>query len=314
MLHRGLIGRIGAISHNHILFNAVNKRMISQSSVLRAEEESANTSIFGSLTKNVDMAKPAQDRLSDRMIASADNNNTGEDAAVEEQKFRDSITVETDVLLQKHIQKLDEPEKPAVNLYLSPLKRRIYEQNCKDNGGFFKKNAIVRLPSTKEEYRLTLNQQELDALEPSVYLQSYRLKSSMKKTTQVLRMINGIDLKKAITQCHFSKRHVAKEIEELLKRGIEDAQKLKLDPNDLYISQIWCGSDGSWRKNMEFKGRGRVGIISHPWVHVRCILKTKSVTKKRLEFEKDLKELKKKPWIQLPDKPVRGVTNNVYKW
>ena len=136
----------------------------------------------------------------------------------------------------------------------------------------------------------------------------------MKKATQVLRLLNGLDAKEALTQCHFLDKKIARDIAELLERGIENGKKLDLDANDLYISQIWTGSDGQWQKRVEWKGRGRRGIIEHPYVHIKCILKTKSVTKRRLEHEAKLKQKNRKPWVQLADKPIRGSMGGVYKW
>lgn len=300
-----------AVNHRSV-FNLTSKRFFTANSKVMNETSSSNGNLFGGLTKDLDLAKPRSGRLSDRMVAASEGENTELDGEMTYQQK--SIGVKNDLMLQKYIQKIQQAEKPATELFLTPLKRKLYEANCKMNGGFFKKNQIVILPSNNQKYRLKLSQQEIEALEPSIYLKSYRLKSSMKKTTQVLRLLNQLDLKTAITQCHFNRRHVAREVGELLQRGVEDAEKLKLDPNDLYISQIWTGSDGNWMRRMEFKGRGRVGILTHPYVHVRCILKSKSVTKKRLEFEAKSKELDKKPWVQLSDKPIRGVANNVYKW
>ena len=136
----------------------------------------------------------------------------------------------------------------------------------------------------------------------------------MKKATLLLRMLNGLDVKKALTQCHFSQKQIARDVAGLLERGITDGEKLGLDADDLYISQIWTGSDGKWLKRIDYKARGRTGVLRHRYVHVRCILKTKSVTKKRLAYEAELKLQRRKPWVQLADKPVRGVTGGVYKW
>ncbi|CAG61150.1 uncharacterized protein GVI51_J11011 [Nakaseomyces glabratus] len=227
---------------------------------------------------------------------------------------KDSITFEKDEVLQNYIREQFQKEALAPELLLSPLKRQVYELNCKQNGGFYKEDTVVTIPETKEKYKLKLSRQELEALEPSIYLRSYRLKYSTKKAIHLLRMLSGLDVKKAITQCHFSDKKIARDLAELFQKGIEDGKKLGLDADDLYISQIWSGNDGYLQKRVEYKGRGRIGIIRHRHIHVRCILKTHSVTKKRLEYEKQLKEQNKKPWVQLADRPIRGVPGNAYKW
>ncbi|EDO15943.1 hypothetical protein Kpol_480p30 [Vanderwaltozyma polyspora DSM 70294] len=272
-------------------------------------QNSNANNLFGSLVKE-DTSKNSK-TSSNRLL------NAYNEVAVKGDEPSDGVSAlkpEDDVQLQKYIKKVkNQPELPAKDILLSPLKKKIYEANCKMNGGFFTRDTVVAV-SKLGQFKLKLSQKEIEALEPSVYLKSARLGTTPKKATQLCRLLNGLDLKKAITQCHFSKRHVSRYIGELLEQGIEDANKLKLDPNDLYISQIWTGSDGNWMKRIEAKGRGRVGKITHRFVHVRCILKSKSVTLKRLAHESELKQQRKKPWVQLADKPVRGVTNNVYKW
>lgn len=263
-------------------------------------------SFFGEMTKKANLDSDDPSKVSNRMAVMTETDDA-KAASI------DSITVENDKLLQKYIQNQQQPEKLAPYLVLSPLKRKLYLANCQTNG-FYKPDTVVMLPGSKEKYKLHLTRQEIEALEPSVYVKSYRIKSSMKKATVLLRLLSGLDVEKALTQCHFSQKKIAQDVAELLQRGIEDGKKLGLSPGDLYISQIWTGSDGWWMKRVDWKARGRVGTIQHPYVHVRCILKTKSVTKKRLAYEAELKEQRRKPWIQLADKPVRGVPGGFYKW
>lgn len=270
-------------------------------------------SLFSSMTSGVDIFNDNDPtKISNKLAAVSDlMDNDGNSEILD---TKDNVTFSNDKLLEEYITKIQEPIKSAPEILLSDLKRSIYEANCLKNGGFYKKDTIVTLPGDNKKYRLKLSRKEIDVLEPSVYVKSYRIKSSMKKATQLLRLLNGLDVKKGLTQCHFSDKKVAREVAELLERGIKDGEKLGLKANDLYISQIWTGSDGSWQKRIDFKGRGRRGIISHPYIHVRCILKTKSVTKMRLAYEATLKQQKQKPWIQLKDKPVRGTMSGVYKW
>lgn len=272
----------------------------------RASWSEQGNSFFGELTKQAKLDSDDPNKVSNRMSVMTET----DDAKTES---IDSITVENDTLLQKYIQEQQQPEKLAPYLLLSPLKRKLYEANCKING-FYKPETVLSLPGSSEKYKLQLTRQEVEALEPSVYVKSYRIKSSMKKATVLLRLLGGLDVKKALTQCHFSQKQIARDVAELLERGINDAQKLGLDPNDLYVAQIWTGSDGWWMKRVEWKARGKVGTIQHPYVHVRCILKTKSVTKSRLAYEAQQKEQRRKPWIQLADKPIRGVPGGFYKW
>lgn len=288
-----------------------NKRLISGSCV-RLNAKNDNQSLFGSITesgiKKSDSSDPT--KVSNRLEAAVKSTDDSGEIKVN----KDDVTFENDELLQKYIRDQHQKEVLAPEVLLSPLKRQVYKLNCKANGGFYRKDTVVTIPETKEKFKLKLTKQELELLEPSVYLRSYRLKYSTKKAIHLLRMLGGLDVKKAITQCHFSDKKIARDIAEMLEKGIKDGERLGLKADDLYIAQIWSGNDGWLKKRLEYKGRGRIGIIRHRSIHVRCILKTHSVTKKRLEYEKQLKEKMKKPWVQLADKPVRGIPGCSYKW
>ncbi|SCU93063.1 LAFA_0F14488g1_1 [Lachancea sp. 'fantastica'] len=279
-----------------------------QTGFLTKKQESS--SLFGSITEGVEDQADDPQRISNRLTATT---NAVEDENADPKK---SVTVANDKLLQSFIKK-SQPTVLATDLLLSPLKKRLYEENCRINGGFYKKDTPVTLTEEngqKLKYKLNLSREEIDALEPSVYVQSYRIKSSMKKATQLLRLLNGLDVKVALTQCHFSDKKIARDVAEVLSRGLQDAEKLGLQADDLYIAQLWTGSDGYWQKRIDIKARGRNGVITHPFVHVRCILKTKNVTKRRIAFEQQLKQERRAPWIQLRDQPVRGAMGGVYKW
>jgi ribosomal protein L22 len=218
------------------------------------------------------------------------------------------VTLKNDTKLQDYT---GHTPQSAVKKLLTPLKQQIFEASVQKNG-FFKNNEPVTLQNG-DKYKLKLSAKELEVLEPSMYLKSYRLKSSWKKATIFLRFVSGMNAQEAITQGQFHSKKIGKEVSQLLQDGLKDAEQLGLDPKDLYISQIWCGSDGMWRKRVDPKGRGRTGIIHHPYIHVRAILKTPQ-TKQRLAWEKEQKELKKKVVTQLPNEKLRFKLDGHYKW
>ncbi|CDO93650.1 unnamed protein product [Kluyveromyces dobzhanskii CBS 2104] len=271
-------------------------------------QKSTQGSLFGEVTEDINLLKDDDPNKLSNKLTTATELSDDMDASTQLAEAKKKITAANDTQLQKYIEEQNPVIKSLPEFLLPRAKREFYESQVKLNGGFFDKTVRPK------DRSLRLTNEELEVLEPSVYIKSYRVKSSMKKVTQLLRLLNGLDAKKALTQCHFSDKKVAREVAELLERGIADGSKLGLAPNDLYISQIWTGSDGQWQKRVEWKGRGRRGIIEHPYVHIKCILKTKSVTKRRLEHEAKLKEQKKKPWVQLADKPIRGSMGGVYKW
>lgn len=179
--------------------------------------------------------------------------------------------------LREHpkIKPLLEPAPVPPAQYLSPFKRQLYEQVLSTNNGKFTNNQLVELNGKK--YKLHLSKEEQKALEPSVYIQSYRIKSSWKKTYMFLRIFRQMPLLEAITQCHFSPKSLGRDVGEMLERGRADAVKLGMDPSELYISQIWVGKDGEDDKRVQAKGRGRAGVVTHPYVHVKAIIKNQSV-------------------------------------
>lgn len=208
--------------------------------------------------------------------------------------------------------KLDPQGTTASQELLSPLKRSLYEKVLADNGGTYKNKQFVELDGKR--YRLSLSREEQRALEPTVYIQSYRIKSSWKKMFMFLRMFRQMPLFDAITQCHFSSKRYSSDIAEMLERGRQDAIKLGLEPESLVVDQIWVGKDGDDLKRLHARGRGRSGIIKHTYVHVKAVLKHKSVIDQRQQWMKE--RMDRKLWMQLRNWKVKEdfVQTANYKW
>lgn len=255
-------------------------------------------SVFGDVTELTDAQSKKRD-FSDSLQSMGD---------ASEEFSKDKVTMLNDTRLSDYV---GHKPQSAVAKLLTPLKRQIYEANVLQNG-FFKNNSPVTL-ANGDKYKLKLSAKELDVLEPSMYLKSYRLKSSWKKATIYLRFISGLKVTDAITQGQFHSKKIGKEVSQLLQDGLKDAPQLGLKGDELYISQIWCGSDGMVRKRVDPKGRGRTGIITHPYIHVRAVLKT-PVTQKRLAWEKEQKELNKSAVMQLPNEKLRFKVEGHYNW
>lgn len=259
-------------------------------SAIRAQ----NGSLFGDITKVTESPKKSND-FSDSL------------QSMNEKFDIKKVTLENDEKLQDYI-----GHKPtsAVDKLLTPLKKQLYQLNVEQNG-FFKNNQIINLNG--EQYKLKLTQEEIDVLEPSLYVKSYRIKGSVKKATVFLRFIRNMNVKQAITQGQFHSKKVGREVSQLLSDSLKTAHELKLNPEELYISQIWSGSDGTWVKRVDPKGRGRSGVIHHPYIHIRAILKT-PMTLKRLTWEREQKEELRKPRVQLHDEKLRFKLDGFYKW
>lgn len=222
------------------------------------------------------------------------------------------LTPKDDADLQKHYLKEAQEKQLTREKFVSDIKRTLFDANVAANG-FFKNNQIVRDPATGKLYKLSLTPEEIDLLEPTIYIQSYRIKSSMKKATVVNRFARRMNVKNAINQLHFNPKKMSTELEKLLKRGLEQARELGYDENGLYIQALWTGSDGEWGKRHDVKGRGRTGIIHHPFVHLKTILKTDQ-TKQRLAWEKEQARLVAKPRSFLNNEPLNFSVRGLYKW
>ncbi|GME79207.1 unnamed protein product [Ambrosiozyma monospora] len=219
------------------------------------------------------------------------------------------VEPENDEKLQKYLS--PKPYK-TVDSLLSPLKRELYLKNVKQNG-FYKNNQVIEHKKSGASYKLNLTREEIQALEPSIYLRSWRIKSSVKKVNIVLRSLKDLPLKKAITQLHFLNKKVSRDIVEMLERALDDAKKMHYDPEKLYVAESWVHTDGRWQKRVECKGRGRSGIIRHRWVSVRVLLKTDQ-TLKRLAYESQLRQDNKKVVSKLDAIKIRGISPGFYKW
>lgn len=256
-------------------------------------------SVFSDLTSSLDKKRALGKDTSSNNVAVADEGDAG---------IIQYVEPENDEKLQEFLN-----PKPffTVDSLLTPLKKQIYEANVKKNG-FFKNMELTKLKDGNA-YTLNLNNKEIEALEPSIYLRSWRIKGSIKKTNIVLRALKNLPLKKAITQLHFMEKKVARDLVEMLERGVKDAEKMNYDVNDLYIAESWVHTDGHWMKRVDCKGRGRAGVLTFKWVSVRFLLKT-SQTKKRLAYLLESRNANKDVRTFVSKGKIRGNAPGFYRW
>lgn len=219
---------------------------------------------------------------------------------------------ESDTKLQQHYAEEAQKTRDVSEKYVSPLKKRLFELNVAQHG-FFKNNHVVVDRDSGKQYKVSLTAEEIDLLEPTIFLQSYRIKSSTKKATLVNRFVRGYSVKNAVNQLHFNPKKMATELEKLLKRGLEQARASGIDEDGLYIQALWTGSDGGYVKRADVKGRGRTGILEHPYIHVKAILKTEQTTA-RLAWEKEQARQAAKPRLYLNNEPLNFKVRAFYKW
>ncbi|KAF4976896.1 hypothetical protein FZEAL_6498 [Fusarium zealandicum] len=164
--------------------------------------------------------------------------------------------------------------------------------------------------------------------------------TSVKKLVMLARQIAGKPVDDAILQMKWSKKKFAAEVRYYLEeardlavaqRGMGlgevngevfkaprkiqtlDGKWLEVtDPTRMYIAQSWVGR-GPWRgKKIDYKGRGRMGIIRHPSTSLTVLLKEEKSRIREYE-ERVAKKDKKGPWVHLPNRPVYG-QRPYYSW
>jgi ribosomal protein L22 len=132
----------------------------------------------------------------------------------------------------------------------------------------------------------------LKSTERQLLHRSHFMPTSVKKLVMLSRQIAGKPVDEAIAQMQWSKKKMAAEV----KYYLEEARDLAIaqrgmglgkvngevldkprkilsregkwievtDPTSMYVAQSWVGR-GPWRgKEIDYKGRGRMGVIQHP--------------------------------------------------
>ncbi|KYK58036.1 mitochondrial large ribosomal subunit [Drechmeria coniospora] len=169
---------------------------------------------------------------------------------------------------------------------------------------------------------------------------SHFIPTSVKKLVMLSRQIAGKDIDDAIAQMQWSKKKMSAEVRYYLEeaRDLAIAQrgmglgkvngevlakprKIRTkegkwveitDPTRMYIAQSWVGR-GPWRgKEIDYKGRGRMGVIQHPSTSFTILLKEEK-TRIREHEEREAKKAAKGPWVHLPNRPIHG-QRPYYTW
>ncbi|GJN76156.1 54S ribosomal protein L22, mitochondrial [Purpureocillium lilacinum] len=166
------------------------------------------------------------------------------------------------------------------------------------------------------------------------------LPTSVKKLVMLSRQIAGKPVDDAIAQMQWSKKKMAAEIKYYLEeardlavaqRGmglgkvngelLDKPRKIQTkegkwmdvtDPTRMYIAQSWVGR-GPWRgKEIDYKGRGRMGVIQHPSTSFTVLLKEEK-TRIREHEERVAKKKAKGPWVHHPNRSIYG-QRPYYTW
>ncbi|PUU73156.1 ribosomal protein L22/L17 [Tuber borchii] len=141
---------------------------------------------------------------------------------------------------------------------------------------------------------------------------SHMFKTSVKKLAPIARQIQGKKIEDAIIQMRFSPKGAARDVlGHLYAARNESVVRRKMDPEQTYIEQAWVGR-GTYEVEHNHRARGRIDMLKLPYTSITVVLK-EQVTRDRIAKEKEDKRLRKKPWEQLPSRPLVGQTQ-YYRW
>lgn len=168
--------------------------------------------------------------------------------------------------------------------------------------------------------------------------------TSTKKLVMLARQILGKNVDEAISQMQWSKKKMAREVKyhleeardlAIAQRGMglgavsgeaagkrnekpvkirtKDGKWLEVeDPTRMYVAESWVGK-GQWLgKEIDYKGRGRMGVIKHPKASITVVLKEEK-TRMRQYQEREAKKQAEGPWVHHPNRAVHG-QRPYYSW
>ncbi|CUS12682.1 unnamed protein product [Tuber aestivum] len=141
---------------------------------------------------------------------------------------------------------------------------------------------------------------------------SHMFKTSVKKLAPIARQIQGKKIEDAIIQMRFSAKKAARDVlGHLYAARNESVVRRRMDPQQTYIEQAWVGR-GTFGRDQNHRARGRIDMLRLPYTSITVVLK-EQITRDRIAKEKKEKRLRKKPWEQLPSRPLVGQTQ-YYRW
>ncbi|KAH0524759.1 hypothetical protein TsFJ059_007217 [Trichoderma semiorbis] len=247
---------------------------------------------------------------------------------VEDNIFQDEIEAAKPVTDSPAAQTTEERTKESLAMVVDPDARsRIRWQRRK----------VIQ--SVRRNGQLT-REEKIKMTERELIHKSDFFPTSVKKLVMLARQIAGKPVDEAIQQMKWSKKKFAAEVKyhleeardmAVVRRGmglgkvngdiLDKPRKVKTkdgkwieieDPTRLYVAQSWVGR-GPWRgKEIDYKGRGRMGVIQHPSTSFTVILKEEKTRIREYEEEK-AKEAQKGPWVHLPNRKVHG-QRPYYSW
>lgn len=104
---------------------------------------------------------------------------------------------------------------------------------------------------------------------------------SPRKVNQLLDLVRGQDVEHALTTLTFSKRHISKKLEKLVRSAVANAVQAesKIDVEDLYVKKALVGP-GPIMKRWLPRAQGRATPIMKRTSHITIVLEEKELRQK----------------------------------
>jgi large subunit ribosomal protein L22 len=104
-----------------------------------------------------------------------------------------------------------------------------------------------------------------------------------RKVNQLLDLVRGRGVEEALTTLTFSKRHVSRQMEKLVRSAVANAVQAepKTDVEDLYVKEVLVGP-GPIMKRWLPRAQGRATPILKRSSHITVILAEKAARKKKV--------------------------------
>ncbi|CAI5703304.1 unnamed protein product [Peronospora effusa] len=132
------------------------------------------------------------------------------------------------------------------------------------------------------------------------------IRGSPQKLTYLAQQIRGLSAKEAILQMKFSPKRKGEIFQKTVQNAINLADiKYQIEPENLMVAECFVNK-GTYLKRMRIMGRGRSGVMHHPYTHLTVVLREFDPSKKplnrhmtkKLARENAKKQLKQKASLE----------------
>ncbi|POM58500.1 Ribosomal protein L22 [Phytophthora palmivora] len=119
------------------------------------------------------------------------------------------------------------------------------------------------------------------------------IRASPRKLTYLAQQIRGLPANEAILQMKFSPKRKAEIFKKTVQNAINLADiKYQIEPENLMVSECFVNK-GTYLKRLRIMGRGRSGVMHHPYTHLTVILREFEPSEKSLTRYSSKKNTKK---------------------